>query len=84
MALSSNGQDAGLSNREHGFNSRRGHQIELWCSMANIPLSDGGDRWFESSQLDQYASVAQRKSSGLQNRQLEVRILPLVPGDKMT
>ena len=37
-----------------------GLPIELWCSLANIPPSEGGDRWFESSQLDQHASVAQR------------------------
>src|SRR5690349_20928257 len=35
-------------------------KIELWCSLGNIPPSEGGDRWFESSQLDQFASVAQR------------------------
>jgi hypothetical protein len=27
-------------------------KIELWCSLGNIPPSEGGDRWFESSQLD--------------------------------
>jgi hypothetical protein len=27
--------------------------IELWCSLANIPPLEGGDRWFKSSQLDQ-------------------------------
>jgi len=36
-----------------GSSPARVTKIELWCSLANIPPSEGGDRWFESSQLDQ-------------------------------
>ena len=45
----------------------------------SIPRSDRGGRTFKSCRPDQWTSVAQRKSSDLQNRQMGVQIPPLVP-----
>jgi hypothetical protein len=50
MLLQAPGQPQGLV--------RRFSFIEQWCSLGNIPPLEGGDRWFESSLLDQHTSVA--------------------------
>lgn len=42
-----------------GYSSARARSstIEVWCSLANIPHLECGDRWFKSSRLDQFRSV---------------------------